>query len=124
MITRYFVCAAMLAATMVSQTATAQVSNNASLTGKYYFRQVLLITDGTANVTDTRSAFGSLSFDGKGGMTISGQQLIGTTPAATLGGNGTYTVKPGGFVTMTNPLQTQQMVNARLGTTALVGSST
>jgi uncharacterized protein (TIGR03437 family) len=102
----------------------AQVSDNTSLTGKYYFRQVLLVTDGTANVTDTRTGLGTLTFDGKGNFTISGQQLVGTTAPASLSGSGTYTVKPGGFVTLSNPLRSGVMVNARLGTGALVGSST
>ena len=35
-----------LAAAMGVVAASGQVSNNQSLTGKYYFRQVLLITDG------------------------------------------------------------------------------
>ena len=102
----------------------AQVSGNQSLTGKYYFRLVLLVTDGTTNVTDTRSASGTLTFDGNGNFTISAQQLVGTAAAVTLTGNGTYTVKPGGFVTMTNPQRAGATVNARLGSTALVGSST
>src|SRR5580700_975439 len=103
MITRYFVCAAMLASAVG-----AQVSNNASLTGKYYFRQILLITDGTANVTTTTSGSGTLTFDGTtgsagaGNFTISGQQLLGTTGVGTLTGSGMYTVQPGGFVTLTN----------------------
>jgi uncharacterized protein (TIGR03437 family) len=105
-------------------TAFAQVSSNTSLTGKYYFRQVLLTTDGTANVTATHSASGTLTFDGKGNFTVSGQTLAGTTAAVNLSGNGTYTVNPGGFVTLSNPLQSGVTVNARLGTGALVGSST
>ena len=80
----------------LAMTASGQVSSNTSLTGKYYFRQVLLITDGTANVTDTRSAFGTLAFDGKGGLTVSGQQLSGPSPAGVLALIGTYTVNPGG----------------------------
>src|SRR5579863_2457772 len=76
--------------------ACAQVSSNASLTGKYYFRQVLLTTDGTANVTATHSASGTLTFDGNGNFTISGQVLAGTTAPANLSPPpGTYTVKPG-----------------------------
>jgi uncharacterized protein (TIGR03437 family) len=101
-----------------------QVSSNASLSGKYYFRQVLLTTDGTANVTGTATGFGSLTFDGKGAFTISGNQLTGSSPGSALTGAGTYTVSPGGFVTMTNPLKTSVTINARLGVTALVGSST
>jgi uncharacterized protein (TIGR03437 family) len=114
-----FLCAAMLVSTAV-----AQVSTNASLTGKYSFRQILLITDGSANVTTTTSGSGTLTFDGSGAFTISGQQITGTAAPAVLSGSGTYAVKPGGFVTLTNPLRTSATVNARLGTGALTGSST
>ena len=102
-----------------------QVSGNQSLSGKYYFRHVLLTTDGTANVTNAQSASGSITFDGAGHFTVSGQQLAGTSAPATLSlTNGTYTVKPGGFATLTNPLLTGATVNARLGVGALIGSST
>ena len=102
-----------------------QVSGNSSLTGKYYFRQVLLTTDGTANVTAMHSAAGTLTFDGNGNFTISNaQQLSGTTSPTALSGSGKYVVSPGGFVTLTNPLQSSVSVNARLGVGALVGSST
>jgi uncharacterized protein (TIGR03437 family) len=102
-----------------------QVSSNQSLIGKYYFRQVLLITDGTANVTGMKSGAGTLTFDGKGNFTITnGQQLAGTTNPTALSGSGTYNVLPGGFVTLTNPLQSSVIVNARLGVGALMGSST
>jgi uncharacterized protein (TIGR03437 family) len=105
--------------------AMAQVSSNASLTGQYYFRQVMLITDsGGSNVTETRSGFGTLNFDGNGNVTINGQQLIGTAGPAALTGSGTYVVKAGGFTTLSNPLRAGATVNARLGVGALVGSST
>ena len=112
------------AAAAISLAAFGQVSSNQSLNGKYAFRQVLLITDGTANVTDTRTGLGTIAFDGNGNFTVAGQQLIGTTSPAALSGSGTYTVKPGGFVTLSNPLRTGVTLNARLGIGALVGSST
>src|SRR5258707_15677210 len=84
-----------------------QFSNNQSLNGKYFFRQVMLLTDGSTspNVKTTMSASGSIIFDGNGNFTISGQQLVGTTPSASLSGSGTYTVGAGGCTTLTNPLQ-------------------
>src|SRR5277367_2531497 len=101
----------------------AQVSNNASLTGKYFFRQIALQTKGTT-VTQTQSASGTLTFDGNGNFTVSGQQITATTSAAGLSGNGTYAVSPGGFVTLSNPLLAGITMNARLGAQALLGSST
>jgi len=110
---------------MLAAGASGQVSSNQSLSGKYYFRQMLLVTDGTANVVDIRSASGTLTFDGNGNLSMTGQQLVGTTPAAALAiSSGSYAVKPGGFVTLSNPLRAGSTVNARLGVGALVGSST
>src|SRR5277367_2941141 len=110
---------------LIATGAFGQVSSNQSLSGKYYFRQVLLTTDGTANVTAMHSGAGTLTFDGNGNFTISNaQQLSGTSNPSSLTGSGTYVVKPGGFATMANPLQPGATINARLGVTALVGSST
>jgi uncharacterized protein (TIGR03437 family) len=102
----------------------AQVSGNSSLSGKYYFRQVMLVADATASVTDTRTATGILTFDGNGNVTISGDQLIGTAASSPLSSTGVYAVKPGGYVTLANPLRSGSTINARLGQGALVGSST
>src|ERR1700689_4719080 len=101
-----------------------QVSNNASLNGKYFFREVALQTSTGATVSQTQSASGTLTFDGNGNFTVSGQQLTGTASAAGLSVNGTYTVSPGGFVTLSNPLIAGVTMNARLGAEALMGSST
>ncbi len=101
-----------------------QVSNNQSLNGSYYFRQVLLVTDGTANIVETYSAAGTLVFDGNGNVLITGQELVGTAPLTGLYLTGTYTVNPGGFTTLSNPIQAGVTVNARLGQGVLAGSST
>jgi uncharacterized protein (TIGR03437 family) len=103
-----------------------QTSSNQSLNGKYFFRQVMLVTDGGAspNVTNTLSGSGTLTFDGNGNFTIAGQQLAGTAASASLSGSGTYTVNPGGFMTLTNPLKSGVTLNGRLGQGAVVGSST
>lgn len=111
---------------LVASAAWGQVAGNGSLNGKYYFRQVMMVTDGSAtpNVTSTLSGEGALTFDGNGNFTVSGEQLIGTAAAAPLSGSGTYTVNPGGFMTLTNPLKNGVTLNARLGQGAIVGSST
>jgi len=101
-----------------------QVSNNQSLIGKYFFRQVLLETSSGSTVTQTASASGTLTFDGNGNVTINGTQLSGTAAATPLSGQGTYTVSPGGFVSLLNPLLPSATVNARLGAEGLIGSST
>ncbi|MEO5925665.1 MAG: hypothetical protein ABIR70_17715 [Bryobacteraceae bacterium] len=104
--------------------ALAQVSNNTSLTGGYYFRHLTVVTDGGSGVADTRTSAGSLNFDGKGGFTFLGQQLVKTAAPVAISGSGTYAVKPGGVTTLTGSLFGAASVNARLGTGALVGAST
>ncbi len=84
------------------------------------------MTDGssTLNVTNALSGEGVLTFDGKGNFTVSGQQLVDSSPAQVLTANGTYTVSPGGLATLSNPLKTGVLLNARLGQGVLVGAST
>jgi len=102
-----------------------QVSSNQSLSGKYFFRHVMLTTDSSGNLTDSRSASGTITFNGNGGFTFTAQQIVGTNAAAPLtGNNGSYTVKAGGFVTLTNPQKSGVLVNARLGPQGLIGAST
>ncbi len=104
----------------------AQGINNQSLTGKYYFRQVSLGTDGVnpGNLTDPRSLTGSMNFDGSGHYSFTAQQLTGTSAAAAQTGSGAYAVDSGGFVVMDSPLRAGSKVNARFGPEAVIGSST
>lgn len=108
---------------VITAAAFAQVSNNASLTGSYNFRHVLLVSSGSA-VSETRTSFGTLTFDGTGGFTYLGQQLAQTASPVALTGSGTYTVKPGGITQLTGTLFQGVSINARLGTGALVGAAT
>ncbi len=64
-----------------------------------------------------------MTFDGAGAYSASGQSLSAASAPQSLSVSGTYTVKPGGFVTITSPLQTPD-INARLGSSGLVGAST
>ena len=110
------------AAALVCVAAAGQVSSNQSLSGKYYFRHLLLSADASANVTDVRCGSGTITFDGKGGYSATGILLINAT-SAPLNAAGAYTVNPGGFVTLDNPVKAGS-INARLGATGLTGSST
>jgi uncharacterized protein (TIGR03437 family) len=103
-----------------------QISNNQSLSGKYFFREVMLVTDGSTapNVTNTMSGEGTITFDGNGNFATTGQMLSGTAAAVALTGSGTYAVNPGGFMTLSNPLKAGVTMNARFGQGAVVGSST
>jgi len=100
----------------------ADVLSNKSLTGKYSFREVLLVTDASQTLT----VFGTLIFDGNtpGTFTYSGQQLTGASAPSSVSGSGTYSVEPSGLATMNDPLRSGTTINARVGTNALVGSNT
>ena len=100
---------------------TAQVPDVKSLSGKYFFRQLLIVSDGS----QASSLSGSLSFDGNGGFTFQGQQLTGTNGPTTAGGTGTYSVNPNGsFILSPDPLRTGSGLNGKIGVGALVASNT
>jgi uncharacterized protein (TIGR03437 family) len=81
-----------------------QTPSNKSLTGKYFYREVLFVTDAAQPI---QSGSGSLTFDGNGGVT-----------------GGTYSVDSSGAVTLPDPLRSGATINARLGSNALIGSNT
>jgi uncharacterized protein (TIGR03437 family) len=101
-----------------------QVLSNSSLTGKYFVRHVQFTTDANNNATDTRSIFGTITFDGAGNYVIAGNQVIGTNSGTVFNANGTYAMTPSGIVTLVNPQNAGLTINARFGTEAVVGSST
>lgn len=102
----------------------AQTLTNAALNGKFFFRHVSLAMDSTGNLTDPRSLIGTLTFDGAGNYTFTGQQVIGNNASTAASGKGTYSVDPAGFVKMDNPQRTGVTINARVGPEGLLGSST
>jgi uncharacterized protein (TIGR03437 family) len=102
----------------------AQTISNQSLSGKYFFRHVSLGTDGSGNLTDARSLIGAMTFDGSGHYSYNGQQVVGTAAASTQSGSGAYSVDPAGFVSLDSPLRSGAKVNARLGSSVVLGSTT
>src|SRR5215831_2530841 len=104
----------------------AQTLGNQALSGKYYFRHLSLATGNSTPVTltEARSLIGTITFDGAGKYTFTGQQNIGTSAAAPLSRDGTYTVDAGGFVSLDNPQRTTTKINARYSTEGLLGSTT
>jgi uncharacterized protein (TIGR03437 family) len=107
-----------------SRGASAQTLGNQSLKGNYFFRYVSMGANSAGSLADPRSLQGTLIFDGAGNYTFTGQQVTGTAAAASASGKGTYSVDPGGFVSMTNPIRSGDQVNARLSIEALIGSGT
>ncbi|HKE25870.1 MAG TPA: IPT/TIG domain-containing protein [Bryobacteraceae bacterium] len=102
----------------------AQTLTNAALSGNFFFRHVSLAMDSTGDLTDPRSLIGTLTFDGAGNYTYTGQQVVGNNASTVASGKGTYTVDPAGFVAIDNPQRTGVKINARVGPEALLGSST
>ncbi len=102
----------------------AETLDNRALTGKYFFREILVIADTSGRVMDARSVLGILTFNAAGQYTYSGQQALGTTAPAAVNGVGTYTVAPNGTVSLTDPLRNTVILNGRYGVEALIGSST
>jgi len=113
----------------------AQTGHNQTLSGKYYFRHLLFTTDASDNITDIRSLWGSITFDGTGHYSVAGQSAVGNTQPVAAASSGTYSVSPADFVTLTNPQNNTLAVNGRLGVVAgasgqqapevmIIGSST
>jgi uncharacterized protein (TIGR03437 family) len=114
----------MLSVLAVILPASAQTLSNQSLTGKYFFRHVSLGLDGSGNLTDPRSLMGTMTFDGNGSYSYSGQQVAGAAAAASQTGSGKYSVDPAGFVSLDSPLRSGAKINARFGPSIVVGSTT
>ena len=99
-----------------------QSFGNQSVNGSYFFRQVSVLTDITGAISDARSLLGTMTFDGAGHYTYSGQLMQGTTLSSP-SGSGAYTVDPAGMVTLDNPVRSGEKVNARYSLEAIVGST-
>src|SRR5260370_3058671 len=94
----------------------AQTLSNKSLTGKYYFREVLLGT----HTSQTLSMFSTLTLnDANGSFAFAGTQITGSNSPANADGDGTYSVASAGFVPTSHPLRSASTINERLGTVAL-----
>jgi hypothetical protein len=102
----------------------AQTLGNQSLKSNYFFRYVSMVANATGSIGDARSIQGSITFDGAGSYTFTGQQVTGVAASVAASGTGTYSVDPAGVVSLTSPLRAGDFVNARLGPEALIGSGT
>jgi uncharacterized protein (TIGR03437 family) len=110
-------------ALLLSFALAAQIANNQSLAGRYFFRYVAFRYSGST-LSDVRSAGGAITFNGSGGYTIQGQQLIGNVAASPLTVSGTYAVRPGGFLTLSNPASQEiGSLDGRLAANGLLASS-
>lgn len=106
--------AALCCAALASVAARAQVLDNAALSGKYFFVQ--LLADSPAGQTvAARNLGGSITFDGKGAYTYSGKLGVGTAAATAASGQGVYRVADSGSLALTNPIRSTLEVRGWLG---------
>ena len=101
-----------------------QVLDNNFLNGRYGFRQLLVSTNSRGQPLEIRSAAGIISFDGRGSFSFQSTRNIANGVPLSFGGSGTYSVSPNGFVAMSSPLDLGSLMNARLGSGILLGSTT
>ncbi len=116
------VCALLMAAALPLG---AQVLDNASLSGRYYFVH-LQITASNAQGSDGRNLSGTITFNGTGGYTYAGRLGIAAGAPAANSGAGTYTVAANGGVAMASPIRSALTMRAWLSgdRNVLVGAST
>ena len=101
-----------------------QVLDNNFLNGRYGFRQILVSTNASGQPIEARSLVGVFSFDGRGNFSFQGTRNTGNNAPASLSGAGSYSVASNGFVAMSNPLDSNSTLNAKLGSGILLGSTT
>lgn len=118
-----FGLAVLLAELCWGQTAGAGLTN-ASVSGRYFFRQLDFSTDAQGNITRSVGSLGTLQFDGAGRFTVDGFQTVDAQGATSLTGTGVYGVNASGTMTLSNPQRNDFMISARFGTEAILGSTT
>ncbi len=101
-----------------------QVLDNNFLNGRYGFRQLLVSTNASGQPIEARSLVGIISFDGRGNLSYQGTRNNGNNAPASRSGAGSYSVASNGFVSMSNPLDSNSTMNMRLGSGILLGSTT
>ena len=104
----------------------AQIPDNASLSGKYHFVHILALVSAATDTASAVNLGGSITFDGNGGYAFDGEIGAGAELPENLSGAGTYFVDASAFVTFTNPMANSLEINGRLGVDreVLLGAST
>jgi len=106
------------------QPAVSQTLGSSTLAGSYFVRQVSLGIDNAGTLTDPRSVIGTLTFDGAGNYSFTGEFLAQSAQPSTLSTNGAYTLDQAGMVSLDSLVRRGDKVNARFGSEAIIGSST
>ncbi|MBS1876472.1 MAG: hypothetical protein JSU00_24870 [Acidobacteria bacterium] len=104
-------------------------SGNSMLSGTYYFRQLAFQgIKSSGSIGQTTLLYGTMTFDGKGNYTVTGQKVDSTissgTPQSFTFNSGTYGISASGFGYIDNPLFTSESVIGAVAQGVFVGSST
>ncbi len=83
-----------------------------------------MTTTATGAVGEMRTFYGSVTFNGAGGYSFVGSQIVGAAAPVALSGSGTYTVRSTGYVTLSNLQRAGSEIYAGIGPGAVVGSTT
>ena len=116
----------LLLVVLSSLSARAQLFDAGTLSGPYHFVHLLISTGNDGRADNARNLGGTMTFDGVGGYTFQGRIGAGGEAALAVEGTGTYAVDTNAFAILTNPIEINLEVNARIGADAeiIVGSST
>ena len=95
---------ALILACLLPVVGSAQIPDNASLDGKYYFVHLLAVVSGTTGAASAQNLGGCMLFYSNGGFTFDGELGTGSGAPESASGAGTYFVDANAFVTLTNPI--------------------
>lgn len=104
-------------------------SGNNQLSGNYYFREVLYVTDNNANTTRGISLYGTIAFNGNGAYTLSnlgGVDSGSSTGAPNLNTATAYSLSSSGFGFLSDPLVTgtNSRISVLVSNNVIIGSDT
>ncbi|MBI1354720.1 MAG: hypothetical protein GC160_10260 [Acidobacteria bacterium] len=111
---------------LLASIAGAQTLDQTVLNGRYGFVHLSTEVNASGSVSNARNLGGVITFNGAGTFSFQGTLAAGAGSGSAATGNGTYTVSPNGFVTLTNPTDGSLTLNGRIGVNAeaLLGAST
>ncbi len=100
-------------------------TGNGLLKGDYNFREVVYVSDGTGAMLQEIAYFGTITFDGLGSYTLSGNNtLMNTGSTIVIPAVGTYSVAANGYGFLSNPVRAGVSVHFLASNGILLGSST
>ena len=120
-------CAVIFLMVSAEWVASAQTFANSSLSGKYFFVQLLITANSNTGLPSAVSNLGgSITFNGSGSYSYTGNLGANAGTASSAAGNGSYSVSADGTVSLTNPIRSDLSINGRLSADleVVLGSTT